>query len=74
MKRLQKISNTLRSIFILLGIAILVGLLHMMPFWHAQAQTPTGYVFTGNINNSPDLMQYRVWSRQAIDFGLDGFG
>ncbi len=50
--------------------AVLVALLHMAPYWRAQAQTPPGWTFTGNIMVSPDMMQYRVWMRQAQETGL----
>lgn len=52
-----------------LAIALLAALLHMLPIWRAQATTPTGWTFTGNVSDSPDYMQYRVWERQAPDEG-----
>ncbi len=61
---------TTRTFLALLAIAVFAGLLHMVPFWRAQTQTAPGFIFTGNINNSPDLMQYRVWERQALESGL----
>ncbi|MGE5265454.1 MAG: hypothetical protein ACM3S0_18900, partial [Acidobacteriota bacterium] len=53
-----------------LAVAILAALLHMMPYWHAQSQTPTGWTFTGNIASNPDYMQYRVWTRQTEQTGI----
>ena len=61
---------TVTTIIALFIIALFAALLHMVPFWRAQAQTAPGYIFTGNINNSPDLMQYRVWERQALESGV----
>lgn len=51
------------------GIAILAALFHLTTFWHAQSQTPDGWVFTGTLSRSPDYMQYRVWMRQSQDEG-----
>lgn len=45
-------------------------LVHMLPYWWAASQTPAGWVFTGNMNSSPDYMQYRVWMRQSQEEGL----
>jgi hypothetical protein len=50
-------------------IAVLAALFHMSIFWHAQAETPDGWEFTGNLSNSPDYMQYRVWMRQTQHSG-----
>lgn len=50
-------------------VALAAACLHMMPVWHAQAQTPDGWTFTGNVTISPDYMQYRTWSRQALETG-----
>jgi len=47
-------------------VAIAAGLLHMAPYWHAQAAAPDGWTFTGNIHSSPDFVQYRSWPRQAV--------
>ena len=74
MIHLNGTSNSNRTMLVLLGIAILVALLHMIPFWHAQAQTPPGYVFSGNLSNSPDLMQYRVLVKASHGIGSAGFG
>ena len=43
-----------------LVLALLASVLHLVPIWHALAETPPGWVFTGNLNNSPDQMQYHV--------------
>jgi hypothetical protein len=51
-------------------VAALVALLHLAPLWRAQLQTPTGWTFTGNVNGSPDYMQYRVWMRQTQETGV----
>ncbi len=51
-------------------IALLAALIHMFPVWHAAAQTPAGYEFTGNVTVSPDYMQYRTWMRQSADSGV----
>ncbi len=51
-------------------VALGAALLHMLPWWHAQAVTPAGWTFTGNVTVSPDAMQYRVWMRQALEHGL----
>ena len=51
-------------------IAVLAALLHLAPLWRAQLQTPSGWTFTGNVNSSPDYMQYRVWMRQSQETGL----
>ena len=40
--------------------ALVAGLVHLGPFWGAQLQTPPGWEFTGNLNGSPDEMQYRM--------------
>ncbi|MFN0178568.1 MAG: hypothetical protein ACKVZ0_07175 [Gemmatimonadales bacterium] len=44
----------------LLAVALLAALVHIAPFWAAQLQTPPGWQFVGNLNGSPDEMQYRV--------------
>jgi len=51
-------------------VAALAALLHTAPVWHAQSQTPPGWTFTGNLNSSPDFMQYRAWPRQAQRAGV----
>jgi len=51
-------------------IALLASLLHMAPFWRAEAQTPPGWTFTGNLKTSPDYLQYRVWMRRAQETGV----
>ena len=53
-----------------LWVALLAALLHMAPYWLEQSSTPPGWSFTGNTTISPDLMQYRVWMRQAPDEGV----
>ncbi|MEX2048831.1 MAG: hypothetical protein WEB90_04575 [Gemmatimonadota bacterium] len=47
-------------------IALAAALLHMVPYWHAQAVTEPGWTFTGTIHTSPDFVQYRSWPRQAV--------
>src|SRR4030042_2854024 len=51
-------------------IAVLAALLHLAPLWRAQLQTPPGWTFSGNVNGSPDYMQYRVWMRQTQETGI----
>lgn len=51
-------------------VAVLAGSLHLAPVWRAQLQTPPGWTFTGNVNSSPDYMQYRVWMRQTQETGV----
>ena len=53
-----------------LGVALLAALMHMAPYWLSQSSTPPGWTFTGNTSGSPDLMQYRVWMRQAPGEGV----
>jgi len=53
-----------------LVVAVLAGLLHLVPYWRAQSQTPEGWTFTGNLYRSPDFMQYRVWLRQSQGHGV----
>ncbi len=50
-------------VFLLAG---LLGLLKAAPLARAQLTTPPGWRFSGILSNSPDLMQYRVWMRQAL--------
>lgn len=50
-------------------VAVLAGLLHLVPFLWAQSLTPAGLEFTGNRSVSPDYMQYRAWFRQSQVFG-----
>ena len=50
-------------------VASLVALLHMAPHWRATLQPPAGWTFTGNLNGSPDVMQYRVWLRLSQSSG-----
>ncbi len=44
---------------------LLAAVVHMAPYWRAQAVTPDGWTFTANLSVSPDYMQYRVWERQT---------
>jgi hypothetical protein len=44
----------------LLVAALLVAVVHIVPFWAAQLQTPAGWRFTGHLTGSPDEMQYRM--------------
>ena len=46
-------------------VALLAALVHIAPFWRAQASARDGWTFTGNLTVSPDYMQYRVWERQT---------
>jgi hypothetical protein len=48
-----------------LAVALLASAIHMAPYWLKQSSTPPGWTFSGNTTMSPDLMQYRVWMRQA---------
>ena len=50
-------------------LAFVLSAYHLNRVWIAQAQTPTDWVFTGNPSVSPDMMQYRVWSRQTLSEG-----
>lgn len=50
-------------------MAAAAALLHLAPHWRAQSQTPEGWTFTGNLNGSPDVMQYRVWVRLSQSTG-----
>jgi hypothetical protein len=49
--------------------ALLVAALHMLPLLRAAMVAPDNYTVTGNLSSSPDLMQYRVWMRQAAEQG-----
>jgi hypothetical protein len=51
-------------------IGILISVLTLAPYWRAQTQVQPGWTFTGNVLNSPDLMQYRVWERQTQESGI----
>ncbi|HEY7317490.1 MAG TPA: hypothetical protein VIE89_07940, partial [Candidatus Binatia bacterium] len=51
-------------------MAIFGALFHVAPYWHAASQVPSGWIFTGEINGSPDVMQYRVWTRQSQKTGV----
>jgi hypothetical protein len=51
-------------------VGLLLGILHMAPYWRASLQTQAGWHFTGNMSSSPDYMQYRVWSRQTQQEGV----
>jgi hypothetical protein len=51
-------------------VAALASLLHLAPYWHAASQVPAGWIFTGEINGSPDVMQYRVWTRRSQETGV----
>lgn len=50
--------------YILLA-AIFMAFLRAAPVARSLFATPEGWRFTGNLSNSPDYMQYRVWMRQA---------
>jgi hypothetical protein len=50
--------------YILLA-AVLMALLRAAPVARSSLATPEGWQFTGNLSNSPDYMQYRVWMRQS---------
>ncbi len=50
-------------------VAALAAVFHLAILWHAQSSTPEGWEFTGNLSNSPDYMQYRVWERQTQQSG-----
>ena len=41
----------------------------MLPPARAALSAPEGYTVTGNLSTSPDVMQYRVWMRQAAQEG-----
>ncbi|HEY0305393.1 MAG TPA: hypothetical protein VGC44_10475 [Longimicrobiales bacterium] len=49
--------------------ALVIAALHMLPMARAKLVAPDGYTVTGNVSSSPDLMQYRVWMRQAAAEG-----
>lgn len=49
----------------MLAVALGAALFHIAPVWYAQATTPAGWTFSGNVTVSPDFMQYRVWQRQS---------
>ncbi len=51
-------------------LAVLAAVLHLMPVWRSQIQTPPDWTFTGNTSISPDYMQYRTWSRQSQETGI----
>lgn len=53
-----------------LVVALGAALFHIAPTWYAQATTPPGWTFTGNVTVSPDEMQYRVWERQSQREGV----
>ncbi|MCP4362621.1 MAG: hypothetical protein GY796_31850 [Chloroflexi bacterium] len=61
---------TRRAIIIVVLIGLLAALLHLAPYLFALWQLPDGWFFTGNLNTSPDLMQYYVWGRQTQIEGL----
>jgi hypothetical protein len=65
---LPRLSN--QTVVFVLFVATLAGLAHIAPYWAAQAQVPPGWSFTGNLANSPDFMQYRVWFRQSQTDGI----
>jgi hypothetical protein len=46
-------------------IGLAMALLHMGPYWRAQMQAPSGWTFTGNVNELADFMQYRSWYRES---------
>lgn len=49
--------------------ALAAGVIHLGPFWGAQVQTPAGWEFTGNLNGSPDEMQYRMLMERSQTTG-----
>jgi hypothetical protein len=51
-------------------VGLLLGVMHMAPYWRMASETPAGWHFTGNLSSSPDYMQYRVWSRQTQQEGV----
>lgn len=53
-----------------LAVALAAACMHMTPYWLNMSSTPPGWTFTGNTTVSPDLMQYRVWMRQAPAEGV----
>jgi hypothetical protein len=66
----SSIAYSLRIVAPVLFVATLAALLHFAPYWRAQSLTPPGWTFTGNISLSPDMMQYRIWSRQSQKDGI----
>lgn len=54
---------------VMASLAVGGALVHITPFMLAQRNTPPGYRFTGVLTQSPDMMQYRVWMRDAVDTG-----
>src|SRR5688500_14671141 len=46
-------------------VAAFAAVVHIAPFWRAEASARDGWTFTGNLTVSPDYMQYRVWARQS---------
>ncbi len=50
-------------------VAVLAAMAHLAPHWRAQLQTPADWTYTGNLNGSPDVMQYRVWTRLSQSTG-----
>lgn len=49
--------------------ALIVAALHMLPLARAALIAPDGYTVSGILSASPDVMQYRVWMRQAAEEG-----
>jgi hypothetical protein len=60
------LSKTTLSVIV---VALLAAVFHIAPYWVAKLQTPPGTKFTGNLNISPDVMQYRVWARRTQKTG-----
>ena len=50
-------------------VAALAACFHIAPFLRAERATPPGWTFADNMTVSPDMMQYRVWARQAAGRG-----
>jgi len=65
----QRVAERRLPVWVLM-VAILAAAFHMVPYWRSQASVPPGWTFTGNTTVSPDLLQYRVWMRQAPDEGV----
>jgi len=51
-------------------VAVLAALVHMFPVWRAQTTAPPGWNFTGNLTVSPDMVEYRSWSRLSQQTGI----
>jgi hypothetical protein len=46
-------------------VALFGALLNIAPVWRAQLETPPAWTFTGNLSGSPDVMQYRIFTRRS---------